>query len=408
MKIKTFRAKTMADALREVKKQLGRDAIILSTRTDEKGGLWGLASKGFVEITAAKDLSDLPPPLASGTFRASTRRSNSADGAAKRMSRYTQSTLTPHEPGLRIELDELKSLVADLVRETRKGQTQRLPDKLFDHYERLVESEVAQSLAQQIVQGAASDLDERQLADPVAVRAYMLRALESSLPTADPIQLVDRTGPTLIALVGPTGVGKTTTIAKLAANYCLREGKKVGLITIDTYRIAAVEQLKTYARIIDVPLEVALSPQQLSESVSRLADRDVILIDTAGRGQRDSVKIEELRSFFDLVRPHEVHLVLSSTSAQSVLDDAITRFASVGIDRVLFTKLDEAIGFGVMVTCLEKAGADLSYVTTGQDVPDDLEVGNGRALAELILGERKQEGHGKVVDRSKSTVSGGV
>jgi len=176
-------------------------------------------------------------------------------------------------------------------------------------------------------------------------------------------------------------------VAKLAAILCLREKRKVGLITIDTYRIAAVEQLKTYAQIIDVPLEVAMSPSQLRDAVTGMSDRDCILIDTAGRSQRDDMKIKELRGFFNIVRPHEVHLVLSSTSSENVLAEAIERFKQIGIDRLIFTKLDEALGFGVILSCLEKADARLSYLTTGQDVPDDIEVGQGASLARLILGE---------------------
>jgi flagellar biosynthesis protein FlhF len=117
-----------------------------------------------------------------------------------------------------------------------------------------------------------------------------------------------------------------------------------------------------------------------------MADRDLILIDTAGRGQRDLLKVKELNGFFNAVRPHEVHLVLSTTCSEAVLRETIDRFADAGIDRVIFTKLDEALGFGVILSCLQKASARLSYVTTGQDVPDDIEVGEGRALAELILG----------------------
>jgi flagellar biosynthesis protein FlhF len=168
----------------------------------------------------------------------------------------------------------------------------------------------------------------------------------------------------------------------------------VGLITIDTYRIAAVEQLKTYARIIDVPLEVAVTPDELKDAVARLSDRDIILIDTAGRSQRDAIKVKELRSFFNAVRPDEVHLVLSSTGGERVLAETIERFQEIGVDRVIFTKLDEAIGFGVILTCLQKVDAKLSYVTTGQDVPDDIRIGEGKALAELILGNWKNAPEG--------------
>jgi flagellar biosynthesis protein FlhF len=128
-----------------------------------------------------------------------------------------------------------------------------------------------------------------------------------------------------------------------------------------------------------------MTPTELRDAVRRLSDRDLILIDTAGRGQRDAVKIRELKQFFTAVKPSEIHLVLSGAARQSVLNEAIERFREVGVDRVIFTKLDEAVGFGVILNCLNKAGAELSYVTTGQDVPDDILIAESRQLAGRIL-----------------------
>jgi flagellar biosynthesis protein FlhF len=219
------------------------------------------------------------------------------------------------------------------------------------------------------------------------VRAFLRSRVEAMLPTAGPIAVRDDGQPTVVALVGPTGVGKTTTIAKLAANFCLREQRRVGLITIDTYRIAAVEQLKTYAQIIDVPLKVVTSPDELRSAVTEMADRNVIFIDTAGRSQRDAIKVKELKGYFAAVRPSEVHLVLAGTSSATVLAQAAERFSEIGIDRVIFTKLDEAVGFGVILSCLDKVEAKLSYVTTGQDVPNDIMVSKGRDLARRILAD---------------------
>ena len=298
--------------------------------------------------------------------------------------RKTISSPPPSE-ALLAELGSVKSLVQDLVRDNRRARAAHVPEELFDTYHHLVEQEVAEGLAEQLIERVHRVLSAEQLADRQLVRAQLAAALEEMLPIAGPIQLAPARGPTIIALVGPTGVGKTTTIAKLAANFCLREHRSVGLITVDTYRIAAVEQLKTYAQIINVPLEVVVTPEELQEAVQRMSGRDVILIDTAGRSQRDETKIEELKRFFAQVRPHEVHLVLASTCGEAVLTEAIDRFSVVGVDRVIFTKLDEALGFGVVLTCLNRAEAKLSYVTTGQDVPDDIEVGKGARLAALIL-----------------------
>jgi flagellar biosynthesis protein FlhF len=189
-----------------------------------------------------------------------------------------------------------------------------------------------------------------------------------------------------VALIGPTGVGKTTTIAKLAANFKLRQNKKVGLITIDTYRIGAVDQLRTYAQIIDVPLRVVVTPNDLAEAIEMMSDMDVILIDTAGRSQTDKLKIRELQTFLDAAAPDEVHLVLSTTTHHAHMLSAAEEFSKLGVDRIILTKLDEAIGFGVVLSVLRNLDASLSYITTGQDVPDDIEVGSGRELARKLLG----------------------
>ena len=380
----------MAEALTQVKKHFGKDAIILSTRTLTRGGILGIGAKPHIEITATQEVPELT---------ALGRRSKSSTRPVRVSleDRTKQSSIAPQSAELALDtraigadISALKSLVTDLVTESRRSRAGQLPENLYNQYMALVQGEVAEQLAQHLIQQVREKLGEKGASDPQAVRAELAQSLASMLPTAGPIRLARPGEPTVIALVGPTGVGKTTTVAKLAANFALREGRRVGLVTIDTYRIAAVEQLRTYAQIINVPLEVVTSPRELRDAVDRMADRDVVLIDTVGRSQRDTMKIKELNCFFDAVRPHEVHLVLSGTCGQAVLNQAIERFSEVGVDRVIFTKLDEAISFGVIITCLEKANAKLSYVTTGQDVPDDIEVGEGRHLAALILGTRPE------------------
>ncbi len=396
MKLKTYQGKSMADALGQVKRHLGRDAVILSTRTFSRGGVFGLGARNVVEVTAVRDLADLPPAMRRG--RSPVGQPAGGGGAAAREEPARTKAAAPATvsappargtapvDALLAEIGSLKHLVSNLVEETRRSRsTTSMPGSLYDTYSGLITGEVAECVAQRLIDSVRSDLTERELQDPVRVRGRLADALKNMLPTSGPIQLARPGEPTVIALVGPTGVGKTTTVAKLAANFCLRENKRVGLITIDTYRIAAVEQLRTYAQIIDVPLDIVVSPAQLREAVGRMSGCDVILIDTAGRSQRDAIKIRELRSYFEAVTPHETHLVLSSTCGATVLMEAIERFRGVGVDRVIFTKLDEAIGFGVILTCLQKANARLSYLTTGQDVPDDIEVGEPGRLAELIL-----------------------
>jgi flagellar biosynthesis protein FlhF len=396
MKLKTFQAKTMAEALDKVKRQLGRDAVILHTRTLRCGGLFGVGGRPMVEITAARCAGDLPRYAGVGKLHATS--SSVAAPSNEAESPATPCAVSTDAPGptdvspLNAELQAIKAMVHDLVRETRRSHPPALPEQLFDTYLALVENEVSEELAQQFVSRLQTELGPDRLGDPTAVRRQLATYVESLLPTAGPVKLTAGPGPTLIALVGPTGVGKTTTIAKLAANFRLREDRKVGLITIDTYRIAAVEQLRTYAQIINVPLEVVTSPAQLEVALERLSGCEVVLIDTTGRSQNDQIRVNELKCFLDQAKPHEVHLVLSSTSGRQVLDRVVERFSGLGIDRVIFTKLDEAVGFGVMLSSLQKAGARMSYLTTGQDVPDDIEVCRPSRVADLILGSPEKTG----------------
>jgi flagellar biosynthesis protein FlhF len=407
----------MAEALNQVKRQLGRDAVILHTRTFTRGGLLGWRARTLIEVTAARQMSDLPILNRSGRVPAkpadgladsggmasrlqpgshaatqtclpASRESMPPESNGARTLVPASTAITePRSPALECEVRALKSLVQDLVVETRRTRLTGLPEELLPVYLNLIEAQVAEELARELVERIRAEIGPQGVCEPLLVREKLAAYIESMLPVCGPIRLDSSAAgvPTLIALVGPTGVGKTTTIAKLAANLSLRENRRVGLITIDTYRIAAVDQLRTYAQIIDVPLEVVMTPAQMRAALDRLRGCDVILIDTAGRSQNDAIRINELRCYLDQARPHEIHLVLSSTSSPAVLHQAIERFSEIGVDRLIFTKLDEAIGFGVILSCLARAKLGLSYVTTGQDVPDDIEVGRSRRLAELIV-----------------------
>lgn len=327
------------------------------------------------------------------------------------------------------ELAELRAMVRQLlsrpgipVPETPGGAVDPfpVPAELSDYYARLLQGAVAEELARQIVADVRRRLAERPaptqvqadhgrrrgpdgrfLPEPKAhgrAEAFLNQAvcecIERLLPPAEPLEL--NGGLKVVALVGPTGVGKTTTIAKLAAHFKLRAGKRVGLITADTYRIAAVDQLKAYAEILDLPLEVVLTPGEMAAAVRRLGDLDLVLIDTSGRSQKDHVRLQELRAFLDAAREAvagrgtmEAHLVLSCTAHPRQLGEVRDRFASLGAAKVVFTKLDEAVGVGVVLNLARQLGMHLSYLTTGQDVPDDIEVGHGRRIAELILAGAK-------------------
>ncbi len=376
----------MSEALQKVKRDLGRDAVILHTRTFKKGGLLGFGARAVVEIAAARQINVLPPDRRRSMIP-SQRAGPSAGAEGAAVTGVVNAAGPEALPeGWRDEMARMRRAVEQLVRESRRERLADIPEQLLATYQSLLQGQVADELATDLIARVRSKLTGEQLADRQAVFNVLAGAIAGLVPTTGAVLLDGRHGARVIALVGPTGVGKTTTIAKLAANFRLRDNKKVGLITIDTYRIAAVDQLKTYAEIIDVALEVVLTPDELVEAVERLRGSDVILIDTAGRSQNDAARLSELRQFLDRIKPHEVHLVLSSTSTRRNLLEAIERFSKLGADRVIFTKLDEAVGFGVILNVIGRVERGLSYLTTGQEVPDDIEVARGDRLARLILG----------------------
>jgi flagellar biosynthesis protein FlhF len=191
----------------------------------------------------------------------------------------------------------------------------------------------------------------------------------------------------IIAMVGPTGVGKTTTIAKIAANMALKMHKKVCLISIDTFRIGAVEQLKTYAEIVDVPLEVASSPEELKEIIIKCKDYDYILLDSMGRSQFDKTQIKDLEAFLNVSTLISVVLVLSMSSNHSEILDTYERYSSLKPEYVIFTKMDETKKFGPVVNLPIVKKIPLLLFTTGQNVPDDMEVPDGKKIARKVLSE---------------------
>lgn len=379
MRSKTYRAKTMKEALTRVRRDLGGDAVILASREIRSRRLLGLGSRAVVEVTA----SDTMPPadVAIGAR-------SKPEPVGTIMSSDTHLPAVP-SPALQArfgeELSRLHAMVETLSRHGRIDHlVPDLPAPLIPAYSQLIEADVPEVLARRLVQHVTECLETDQLDDPESIRAILRDAIEQCIPTAPPVAAVAGAR-RVVALVGPTGVGKTTTVAKLAANFKLAHGVRVGLVTVDTYRIAAVEQLRTYAEIIDLPLAVVNDPIEMPTAINELGAVDLIFIDTAGRSPRDEVKIRELAEFLLQARPDEVHLVLSAVAGERSLRAAIERFARVQIDRLILTKLDEADTLGGCLAVLASSSRPLSYVTTGQAVPDDIEAADRKRLARLIL-----------------------
>ena len=404
MNLQTFKAATMAEALTQVKSSMGSDAVILHTRTLHTRVWLGLRRREMVEITAGRGIGiaerrrpsaarttpvqAAPAPTYSRTGPI-TRRAPEAISVAEngRQLLETPAGTGAAMLGIAKEMESLKAMIKDLVTTHRQRQAPNVPTEFFEFYTQLLDNQVAEELAGEVIKTLERQVRPEHLCEPGFVRSKLIDQLEKLIATAGPIRRTKQTGPHIVALIGPTGVGKTTTLAKLAANLKLRERHRVGLITLDTYRIAAVDQLKRYADIIGAPLRVVSGAEELKEAAQSMSDCDFILIDTAGRSPKDTLKLNELRGLLSAVEPDEVHLVLSATASEKCLELAVSQFGEVRTDKIIFTKLDEASNVGVVLNVVRKVNKSVSYITTGQDVPDDIEEGKPRRLAELILGD---------------------
>lgn len=397
-------APTIQEALQKIRAMLGSDAMIVSTRKIRRGGVLGVGGHEVVEVYAADTRSRIENIRRENTSRArqtdgaaaganAGAGASAAAGAAEPASRESAglrksaipSPAPPSDPerpaldgpGLRREIRGSASPGAD-------GRRHDLPF-LTECYETLVSHDVEPKLADHLVERISALRVPSGYPDPARVRA-MVRAQLAKLFLPNPPS-EDRGKPRILLLVGPTGVGKTTTIAKLAARAKINDRRRVGLVTIDTFRIAAVDQLEKYARIIGLPLFVAASPSELRLAIDefRAQGVDVVFVDSAGRSPRDELKMAELREFVEAVPETEVHLVVSATTHGKTVLSVAKRFAGIGFHRLILTKVDETISLGSMVNALVSIGRSVSFVTDGQNVPDDIVPSDPERLADLVL-----------------------
>jgi len=406
MEIQTFRASSMPEALDLIRSSLGPDATLLSTKEVRTPGVLGwLSSAREIEVTASlsaeESLSAETSLNAESSLSAETSHSATTPSRLPSNVAHSNELATTKVASAAVantsgefdtyrevasEIDQLEALMKDL-RTTEKSPTtpsnesynfgelhKQLVAKAFD-------SDYTDVLVQRIRNRTASD----------ATGAELLRQAETlvrnDLVTCDPIQATPGEC-RVTAVVGPTGVGKTTTIAKLAANFRVKAGLKIGLITVDTFRIAAVEQLRTYADIMDLPMKVVSDVAEMEAAIASMSHFDLVLIDTAGRSPRDEKQLQELTELLDAADAHDVMLVLSCGASQLTLRNALERFGTIGLTSLVFTKLDEASALGVIPSLVASCDLPLSYVTDGQEVPDDIAEANAASLANQILRQK--------------------
>jgi len=377
----------MQEALALVRRELGPEAAVLHTR-EVRRGRWPWSRQArWIEVTASNDVvvpsrwAEPERGLATEDFAGVRARLAPQAAAGIDLAELAAGDLGGQ---LQSKLDSLQALVWDLCKSGRASAGD-WPESLFGLFTDLLDAEMREDVARDLIERLRRACSPGELADRTLVKRKLAALLEAEIAVAGPIATIPGQR-RLVALVGPTGVGKTTTIAKLAAHFRLREKRRVGLITVDTYRVAAVEQLRTYADIIDLPMEVVSTPREVRQALARLADQELILMDTAGRSPRDDVKVQELRAILSESQPDEVHLVLSSVAGVASLIKSAQQFAPVGTTALLLTKLDESSGLGNLLPLVRECPLPLSYLTNGQSVPDDIEVASADRLARVVLG----------------------
>jgi flagellar biosynthesis protein FlhF len=426
----------MPDALQKIRSDLGKDAVILNTKEIRTGGFLGLFGKKKIEVIAAVDGAAAgtagvkPAPLprsAAGKQTAAPASKLAAPVAVLDPERLefpeVPDVLPPAQPqrlAKAVPVPPPSSQAGVYSPPRPAAPVKSREDQLFEELkmmremmqkltvpsgisgddaeepsmrrirERLAEQEVDGSLVSTWLDRAKVEAEE--LGEPLteafasrSVRAQMLDLLRSEGNKTISKQAK------IAHFVGPTGVGKTTTIAKLAAEQVLKHRRKVGFITSDTYRISAVEQLRTYANILNVPFEVVFSPQDLLKAFDALNDCDLIFMDTAGRNFRNEMYVSELNA---LLRSHgdsETFLVLSLTTKYKDMKAITGNFTKFKLDKVLFTKMDETDSYGAIANLVHDFGLQLSYIANGQSVPDDISEVNEQTVVDLILEELSDE-----------------
>lgn len=391
MKIKTYVAPSAREALARIREELGPDALILHERPARRSGLLGLLRQAEgVEVAVAVGAGPLPlrherrlprrPPLDLQSELRDARSPASARAGTAPSPRRADEFQELHRM-----LAEMRAAVEELAtRALREPVAARHP-ALGSIYRRLRDEGVEELAAARIVDEVARELDQAALGNPEAVREATLRALARRLIVAEPT--LPPGEETVLVLIGPTGAGKTTTLAKLAATFALPQRKRVRLLTTDTVRAGALDQLQTYARLLGLPMAVVTSPAEVAQALAT-PSVDVVLVDTPGRSQQDAAHLDELRALLEAIPPERrrIYLTVSATTDAVGLMDTARRFALVPLNGLVLTKLDEASRFGPAFNLANRSGLPLVYFTTGQEVPDDLEPARPQRLAALVLG----------------------
>ena len=392
MLVKRYHAKDMQQAMDTVIRELGSDAVILNSRKVRKKGLKNLFQKPVLEVMVAYDPADVPAvkklnlAQAAQSAEKKQKEQETAAAAAAIAAAASATPVVSNEQLDRLDkrIDSIDALLSDFIDKftfVKRDITYDYPEEVQELLLKMIENQVREELAHTLAKETENMLRKQPETSASEVLEHLI--LEQ-LGKPSPI-LHKKFTQKVILVMGPTGVGKTTTIVKLAADFAVKQKKKTGIINTDTFRIGAQEQLQTYADIMGIPLQVVYRSDELSEAMESMSDRDVIFIDTAGKRPGDEQHKEDILDIVRIIKPEDILLCLSATTGFSSIKEMTDTYGFVDDYRLLITKLDETKHRGPLLNISWYTQKPLAYVTTGQNVPDDIEVVDVESIAKQIV-----------------------
>ncbi len=385
MKVKKYLVKDVREAMRMIKEELGDDAFILNTRRVKKGGFFGLGAKTYFEVTAVVEEGNKERKV--DTQTGSVARDdiyklqeilmkNRAIRSGQSRPPFENDSQMPASGSVEEELEKIKDMISELKGMVVSGKNE-IPPGVRTVMSGMKRQEIDGEVITKVVEYLRITYGD---VDPES-KEFRHKLAEYFVPFIK-TEEVDLTG--RILFVGPTGVGKTTTLAKIAARLKLKMKRRVAILTFDTYRIAAADQLKTYASIMDIPIRVAYTPQEASMALNAMVDYEVILMDTAGRSQKNDIQMGELKVIANMVKPDRVFLILGMNYRLLDVKEIIRRFKMVSPTHVVLTKMDETSSYGHFVNVPLHSNLPIVYVTNGQRVPEDMFEANSVELSRIL------------------------